>query len=403
MAILFNLVFSLIGVAVIAWLFWRSLKNSDDAVRLIFKWVLSAGAVWVAIYKAMPAFGRGGLEAIYGLGLMMTAALFLNILWRHSVLDFLTKPLTGLFDGGDEKPEHKPFYSIAQTQRKKGNYSGAINEVRKQLEKFPDDFEGFMLLAAIQAENLNDLSAAEITLNKFCAGKRAPDAHVAAAWTAMADWHLKHGVDMDSARASLEKIITRFPETELALKAEQRLAHLTATEKILLDQHDRQKIVVREGVKNIGLLDSTEFLQPQEIDPGKLAATHVKHLEAHPHDSDTREKLAVIYARDFQRLDLATLELNHLINEPRHSPKQIAGWLNLLANFQTELGADYETVRATLHQIIERFPDLPLADVTRRRLERLSHDFKSKEKTPGVQLGVYEQNVGLKYGRPKNQ
>ena len=91
-------------------------------------------------------------------------------------------------------------------------------------------------------------------------------------------------------------------------------------------------------------MDSTEFLKPQEIAPGKLAAAHVKHLETHPHDSEVREKLALIYAKDFKRLDLATMELAQLINEPRHSPKQIAGWLNLLANFQIESGADVATV-----------------------------------------------------------
>ena len=126
----------------------------------------------------------------------------------------------------------------------------------------------------------------------------------------------------------------------------------------------------------------------------------MKQLEAHPHDSDTREKLATLYARDFQRLDLATMELGQLINEPRHSPKQIAGWLNLLANFQVELGADIDTVRATLMQIVDNYPDLPIADVTRRRLERLKSEFKGKEKATGVQLGAYEQNIGLKYGRP---
>jgi TolA-binding protein len=401
MATVLNIIFSLVAVAAIGWLFWRSIKNSEDRARLVFKWVLSAGAVWLAIEKAMPAYGRGGLDAAFGLGMMMAAALFLNILWRHSVLDFLIKPLTGLFDGGDEQPENKPFYSIATTQRKKGNYAVAIAEVRKQLDKFPGDFEGVMLLAGIHAENQNDLHAAENVLNRFCERKDAPDAQVAAAWTAMADWHLKHGVDTDSAGASLAKIIARFPGTELALKAEQRLAHLGATEKILLEQHDRPKIQLREGVKNIGLLDSTEFLKPQEIEPGRLAAAHVKHLEAHPHDSDTREKLAVIYARDFQRLDLAAMELGHLINEPRHSPKQIAGWLNLLANFQVELGADIDTVRATLMQIVEKYPDLPIADVTRRRLERLNSEFKGKEKAPGVALGTYEQNIGLKYGRPQ--
>ena len=136
------------------------------------------------------------------------------------------------------------------------------------------------------------------------------------------------------------------------------------------------------------------------MEPGKLAAAHVKHLEAHPHDTEVREKLALIYARDFKRLDLATMELAQLINEPKHKPKQIAHWLNLLASLQVELGADLATVRETLEKIGERFPDLPVADLAQRRLARLENEFKGQQKSTSVKLGVYEQNIGLKYGGP---
>jgi hypothetical protein len=158
-----------------------------------------------------------------------------------------------------------------------------------------------------------------------------------------------------------------------------------------------------EGVHNVGLLDSTEFLKPQEVEPGKIAAAHVKHLAEHPNDSEVREQLAVVYAKDFKRLDLATMELGHLIDEPRHKPKQIAHWLNLLANFQVELGADIATVRATLEKIIESFPNLPVADLAQRRIARLENEFKGMRQSASVKLGTYEQNIGLKYGAPRKQ
>ncbi len=217
----------------------------------------------------------------------------------------------------------------------------------------------------------------------------------------MADWHLKMTVDVDAARAALQKIVARFPDTEISLRAEQRLAQLGETEKILLAQHDRQAMDVPAGVTNLGLLDSTAWLRPRAIEPGKLAAVHVKHLAQHPHDAEVREKLATIYARDFRRLDLATLELNQLINEPKHRPKQIAGWLNLLANFQVELGAEPAEVIATLEKIVEKFPDSSLSEITQRRLARIRLEFEAKKETPGVKLGVYEQNIGLKYGSPR--
>ena len=397
-----NVSLSLFGLGFVGWIFWRSLKTNHDPAKLVFKWLLTAGIGWLEFTVAMPAFARGGFDAIFvGLGLTGALAMAFNIMWRHSIIEIFTKPLTNMFDGGSEPPEPKPYYSIAITKQKRGHPLEAIVVIREQLAKFPNDFEGVLLLAHIQAEDMNDLPGAEITLNNFCASSGAQPRQISAAWTRLADWHLKIGVDVDSARAALEKIIARFPETELSLHAEQRIAHLGGAEKILLGQHDRQQMVLPEGVKNIGLLDSTEFLQPTEIEPGKLAAAHVKHLEAHPHDSEVREKLAMIYARDFKRLDLATLELNQLINESRHGPKQIANWLNLLANFQIELGADVATVRATLEQIVERFPKLSVAEIAQRRLAHVQSELNGKKETASVKLGVYEQNIGLKYGMPR--
>ncbi len=383
-----------VAIGLVAYGFIFMLKKSYDPGQMLFKCVFTVpfviGCLWTG-FKLGP----------FGPFVIVFMAVVLSYMWTPHLTELISNPLTNIFDGGNQEPEKKPYYSIAMGKQKKGQYLEAIVELRAQLAKFPNDYEGIMLLARIQAENMNDLQGAEITLNKFCGAETAPPKQVAAAWTALADWHLKIGVDVDSARASLQKIIDRFPDTEIALAAEQRIAHLGGAEKILLEHHDRQNIAVPEGVNNIGLLDSTEFLQPQEIDPGRLAAAHVKHLETHPHDSEVREKLAVIYARDFKRLDLATLELAQLINEPRHSAKQIANWLNLLANFQVDLGADVATVRATLEKIVERFPNLPLAEVTQRRLARINQEFKGKEKTADVKLGVYEQNIGLKYGQPK--
>ena len=398
-----NIFLSLFGLGFIGWLFWRSLKTSEDPGRLIFKWLLTAAVVWFEFAVAVPAFVRGGLEAVFGLGLTGALSMAINVIWRNAILDLITRPLTSIFDGGSEPPEPKPAYSMALAKRKSNHPLEAIVAIREQLAKFPADFEGFLLLANIQAEDMNDLPGAENTLNHFCDSPNAPDRQVVAALTQLADWHLKKAADVDSARRALQKIAERFPETEFALHAEQRLAHLGETEKILLEHHDRQPIAVPEGVQNIGLLDSTDFLRPKEIEPGKLAAVYVKHLERHPHDAEVREKLAVIYARDFKRLDLATLELEQMINETRHSPKQIAGWLNQLANFQIELGADVATATATLQKIVEDFPDQPAAEMAQRRLARLRQEYAVKKETPKVKLGVYEQNIGLKYGPPHQQ
>lgn len=376
-------------------LFWaikQSMEPGKIVLKLLFTLPFAVGCLWSA-HKAGP----------YGPFFVAVMGIVLSILWTPHIGEWLASPLTGLFDGGREPPERKPYYSVAMTKRNRGKPQEAVLEIRRQLASFPHDFEGVMLLARVLAEDLADLSGAENTLHHFCEWPDAPEKQVAAAYTQLADWYLKLGADAESARAALQKIIARFPDTETALQAEQRIAHLSEAEKMILAQQDRSPIEMQAGVQNLGLLDSTSFLQPPEVEPGKLAAAHVKHLAAHPHDTEVREKLALIYARDYQRLDLATMELAQLINEPKHPPKQVARWLNLLANLQIELGADIDTVRATLGKIVESFPALPVAELAQRRLDRLENEFKGLKPSANAKLGTYEQNIGLKYGAPRKR
>jgi hypothetical protein len=388
------------------WLLFRSLKRSEDATKLVFKWLftilLATGEVFLARHL-IGSLHEGGLPGNFAqtFSLVVSIAaccLIVTITWRHSLIDLVANPIASLYDGGREEIEPRPYYSSAITKRKTNRPLEAIVAIREQLAKFPDDFEGVMLLASIQAEDTKDLPSAEFTLNHFCTRPEAPAQQVAAALTQLADWHLKIAQDADSASATLEKIIARFPETPLAAQAAQRIAHLGGTEKILMAAQDRQAMPVPAGVKNIGLLASTAFLRPAETNPKKLAADLVRQLEQHPLDWEAREKLAVIYARHYQRLDLAALELNQLIDQPDQPAKRVARWLNLLADLQIHGGADYDTVRETLEQIGERFPGLPVAELAQSRLNLLRVEIKGKKETPGVKLGVYEQNIGLKYG-----
>jgi hypothetical protein len=395
---LFDIVLGTVGIVaalgLVGWGFFRMLKKSVSPLAIILKLAftlpLVAGCLWGA-----------HLLGPFGPFVIVFMAVVLSYVWTPNLASWVASPLTSVFDGGNEPPERKPYYSVAMTRRNRGKPHEAVAEIRRQLAQFPHDFEGVMLLARVQAEDMADLAGAEVTLRHFCDWKDAPSKQVAAAFTQLADWHLHLAADAASARAALSEIVTRYPDTEAALQAEQRIAHLTEAEGMILAKHDRQDVAVPAGVHNVGLLDSTEFLKPQEIEPGRLAAAHVKHLEAHPQDAEVREKLAVIYARDFKRLDLATLELGQLINEPKHKPKQVAHWLNLLANFQVELGADPATVRETLEKIVTAFPDLPVAEMAQRRLARLENEFRGLRTSSNVKLGTYEQNIGLKYGAPR--
>jgi tetratricopeptide (TPR) repeat protein len=396
---IFDVISLVICLAAAAGLFWYAFDRSANRCALLVRWLITL-PVLLAIWKiAMPGFARGGMDALFGLILTLLCGIVLAVLWTGSLIDVISKPLASLYDGGDTPPEPKPFYSIALAKQKRNKPLEAVMAIREQLAKFPNDYEGTTLLANIQAEDLKDLAAAEMTLYHFCEWEKAPPKQVTAALTQIADWHLKFAQDAHSARAALERIVEKYPESEMALVAKQRIAHLTGTEKQILDSHDRRPVFVPEGVKNIGLLDSSAHLAPTETPPGELAASYVKHLEEHPGDTEAREKLAVIYARHFKRLDLATIELEQMIGEPNHPYKRVAHWLNLLTDLQVRCGGDYETAHATLTRIVERFPDYSVADLARNRLAHLKLEFKALEQTPEKTMGVYEQNIGLKGNR----
>src|SRR5262249_23492084 len=148
----------------------------------------------------------------------------------------------------------------------------------------------------------------------------------------------------------------------------------------LLASHDRETIRLRPGVKNVGLLKDSSSLQQVSEDPAAKAAEYVKHLEEHPLDSEVREKLALIYAEHYQRLDLATEQLDQLLQEPNQPIKQQAHWLNLLANLHVQHSGDYELARGALQRIIDFHPGTALAAQAEQRLAHLKLNLKGKEK-----------------------
>jgi tetratricopeptide (TPR) repeat protein len=389
-----------ITVGFIGWVLVCWLKRSDDPARLIFKWALTAPVVFVLLFWVGPMATSSMGGAFIGVPLAGACGIMLAALWRHNIADLLSKPFTSLYDGGSAEPTPMPAYSIAQAKQKKGNYLEAIAEIRKQLDRFPTDVEGQMLLAQIQAEDLKDLPAAELTIEHFCAQHGHAPQNIVYALYSLADWHLQISQDREAAQRELQKIIDLFPESEFALGAAHRIAHLGSPE-MLLASHEERKFIVPEGVRNLGLLRGRGPFQPAEPKPEEMAAEYVKHLERHPLDTEAREKLAVIYADHYGRLDMAAGELEQMIGQPNQPGRLVVHWLNLLADLQIRHGASYETVRETLQRIVDRDPKAAPAELARSRQALLKLEMKSKDQSQAVKLGSYEQNIGLKRGLPR--
>lgn len=375
------------------------LRRTEDPGLLIFKWVISALVVAFWCWQA-DAFNSKSATG-YHLVVTGVAAIAMIAIWRRNIANVVATPFGNLFDGGNVPVEPQPYYSVAEAKRNRGQYTEAVAEIRKQLERFPTDYTGQLMLAEIQAEKLNDLPGAELTIQRICDQPGHAPRNIVHALSTMADWYLKYNVDAEAARRFLEQIIQLYPDTEFALTAQQRMAHLGNMDK-LLDPHDRKRVVVHEGIKNLGLV--TERKSVEEIaltNREGSVADYVKHLEEFPMDFEVREKLATAYADQYQRLDLAADQLEQMIAAPGQPARKITHWLNLLADLQVRHGADLGTVQQTLERILVQYPDTPAAQMARSRLGQLKLEIKGREKTAGLKMGTYEQNVGLKHGPPK--
>jgi TolA-binding protein len=381
-----------IAAAFILW-FRRIHEKKALLIRLAITLVLTS-LVWA---KAVPMLSKGGLEAFWGLSLAMIWGLCMVMIWGRSVLGFVGGLFGSLYDGGSHEIEAKPFYSIFNAKRQKGKYFEALTEIRRQLDKFPNDFEGHMLLAELQAEHLDDLPGAAVTIQRACDLPGQTPQSITFAFNKLADFQLGIAKDRDAARQTLEKIIATMPDTDFAARAAQRIAHLADTD-MLLAPHDRQKIEVKKGVVNLGLhRGENGKLRAPEVDYEKLAADYAAQLERHPLDTHAREQLALLFAKFYQRVDLALEQLEQLVQQPTGSAKQVAHWLNLMADMQVRGGATEHEARATLQRIIDAYPNSVAAQAAQRRMDMLKLEFRAQEKGRDVQLGTYEQNLGLKH------
>jgi tetratricopeptide (TPR) repeat protein len=376
----------------VGWWCWRVHDRKTLLVLLTASVVLGV-MFW---FTVGPLMRQGGIAAIGGVMFTVALSMIAAVLWAPTIAGYVGRKLGSLIDGGDDEIEAKPFYSIFRAKKTRGKYFEALAEVRKQLENFPNDFEGQTLLAELQAENLNDLPGADLTIQRLCEQAAHAPRDLSYALNRLTDWHLSITKDRESAQRTLEKIIALWPNTELASRAAQRIGRL-ADDKMLLSQSDRERVPVKKGVVNLGLQRGPNGkLRAPEVDQEKLAAQLVTQLERHPLDTHAREQLAFVYAKHYRRLDLAKEQLEQLIGQPAQAARQIVHWLNVLADLQVHGGASFDDVKATLLRIPELFPDIAAAEMAQRRIDRLKLEIKGREKTSDVTLGTYEQNVGLK-------
>lgn len=384
------------------WVFYRLWQRSEDRPKLAVSWLITLADLAFIIFVIGPLFHEFNYTAAFvGVPLAAFAGLVMALVWVPDIADNVARKVSQLYDGGDTPPDPEPFFSIAEARRKQGKYAEAEAEVRKQLELFPTNFRGQMLLAEIQANDLHDLSAAAVTIDQFVSQPDHAPKNIAFALLRLADWHIKFANDREASRAALERIVQLLPDTPESHIANQRLAHLTPAE-MLEQAKARPKLEMPQPIERLGLLGETPRIKSPDRDPQVVAAEMVAQLDRFPADNRTREELALLYLEGFQRPDLAAEQFEQLIAQPNAPAGEIVKWLNMLADVHLNGAGDFAAAQATLQRIVARDPEAPAAEAARRRLALLNRELLAKRQSQVVKLGSYEQRLGLKDGPPRH-
>src|ERR1044072_3352214 len=81
-------------------LFWRSLRRSDDPIRLLVKWAITALIAGWVLYEAFRAQGFNKFAVLFFVALPSAAVLI--VLWGRTIGEFVARPFENMLTGGSE-------------------------------------------------------------------------------------------------------------------------------------------------------------------------------------------------------------------------------------------------------------------------------------------------------------
>lgn len=387
----------------IAWSIWRTRTEAGEPMPDWFRLQLTAACIATLACGARIAqtVSQSGSPQAFGmvmilmLGIYMGGFLMLFVLWHRVIFGLISTPITNALDGGNASVEAKPFYSRAHALRRRGDFSEAIDDIEGELARFPRDPEGWLLKASIQAENLQQPQLALATLAEFL--DAADPADRPAGILQQAEIELTHLQRPDAAREHLERIVRDFDGSSIAKIARQKLAHLP--QGAWLNGNplgERDTLPVVQHSTRIGLIpDLGASLIPTEVHPEDLRDQLLLQLEQFPEDHEARERLARLYNDSLQRTDLAHEQLELLIAAPGQSDRDIARWLNLIADLHLKSPDGVHAAHMTLQRLLDRMPDSAAATTAERRLALLRREAKDHRPDERIRIRQHVGNVGL--------
>jgi tetratricopeptide (TPR) repeat protein len=268
------------------------------------------------------------------------------------------------------------MYARAIARMKFGKYPEAEREIIRELEKCEDDFDGWMMLAELYANQFNDLPEAEQSILEICEQPRTRPSQLSIALHKLADWHLQRAGDPAAARRDLQMICTRLPGTHLARMAQLRINQLPASPEELRRQQSSTPIPLPALSETIDKEPAHPDSAKQRHEAAEAANACVELLKHDPDNVPARERLARLFAEHLDKPELAIEQVNLLLDMPDQPDGRRAEWLSLTAAWCIRYLHDSDTGRKTLERLIREFPQSVQAFAARRRLQLLDAESK---------------------------
>lgn len=356
------------GAVSLAWLIPNALDRFESRQDILV--ALGFWGVVMFLPAALILFWGGWMWA--GLAI---------VVWLFPLVHFLPEPR--------ETQPVKPMYARAIAKLKFGKYNEAELAVISELEKFEDDFDGWLMLAEIYANHFRDLGQAEQTIRDLVEQPSINHSEVSIAFHRLADWQLKLKGDPLAARASLQEISKRMPGTHLARMAQLRIRQLPASAEQMSEEAKGRKIHMPALSEARDETPSPELSAQETNDAVGKARLWVRKLEQDPNDLAAREHLARLMAEQLGNPLDAIGQIELLLGLPDQPEKKMAEWLAMVANWQIRFLQDWSTGKQSLERIIREFPQTAEAFAAQRKLQLHAMEEKMRKiravATPGAE------------------
>ncbi len=380
---------------VLVYLIYRTARRTgteDAGIRLVLTVPVVAAYIFILSMPLHPMIPI--LAAVVGV--------VMAFIWGGPFIKTITHPFTNAFMP-DEELEDAPNYSPALRLRNQGSYIQATEAINEELQKFPDDLQGHLLKAQIWAKNRREPTEAIALLEEYLASEKPRSSGTQiVALNQLAEICISELKDFPRATEYFRVITRKFPDSEAALEADQRIAQLSlpsaarAIEPI-------QPFHVEKSDRDYGLEFGRGYMADHMKKPVEDMPIDelLEHLHEHPRNFSARRDLVQRLAFELDRSDEAMTWVQETLEIPHQSRKQRAEWYNLLADIQIRKLQNVDAARMTLKRLIDEDPECAAAAMARNRMATIRRELEPFRKKSTIQIGTYEDDIGLK--QPRNQ